>query len=67
MKILNRLKYLIKPVINWITFKLTLYHTMMTFNAVKEKAFENIVGKEENAGNQHLLFSQCFLFHERQL
>ena len=28
----------------------------------KKKAFENIVGKGENAGNQHLLlFPQCFL------
>ena len=27
-----------------------------------EKTFENIVGKEENAGNQHfLLFQQSFL------
>ena len=33
-----------------------------------QKPFENIVGKEENAGNQHfLLFSQCFLSCERQL
>ena len=29
---------------------------------VVKKAFENIVGKGENAGNQHfLLFPQCFL------
>ena len=29
---------------------------------LEEKPFENIVGKEENAGNQHfLLFPQCFL------
>ena len=28
---------------------------------LKRKAFENIVGKEENAGNQHFLLSpQCF-------
>ena len=28
----------------------------------REKTFENIMGKEENAGNQHfLLFPQCFL------
>ena len=28
----------------------------------EEEAFENIVGKEENAGNQHFLpFPQCFL------
>ena len=31
------------------------------------KAFENIVGKEENAGNQHfLLFPQCFLPFTKQ-
>ena len=30
-------------------------------------AFENIVGKEENAGNQHfLLFPQCFLPIQKQ-
>ena len=29
---------------------------------LRMKAFENIVRKRENAGNQHiLLFSQCFL------
>ena len=32
------------------------------FTTLKKKYFENIVGKGENAGNQHfLLFSQCFL------
>ena len=31
------------------------------------KPFENIVGKGENAGNQHfLLFPQCFLPCQRQ-
>ena len=31
---------------------------------MKKKPFENIVGKEENAGNQHfLLFLQCSLFY----
>ena len=44
---------------------LTHYHTIATFNEpenLKKKPFENIVGKEENAGNQHfLLFLQCFL------
>ena len=34
----------------------------------RKKPFENIVGKEENAGNQHfLLFPQCFLSYETQL
>ena len=42
---------------------------MTTFGALKEKMpFENIVGKEENGGNQHfLLFPQCFLSYETQL
>ena len=35
---------------------------------LKKKAFENIVGKGENAGNQHfLLFPQCFLFFPTQI
>ena len=34
---------------------------------LKEKAFENILGKGENAGNQHfLLFLQCFLPYQMQ-
>ena len=34
---------------------------MTTFDALKEKAFENVVGKKENAGNQHfLLFLQSY-------
>ena len=33
----------------------------------KKKPFENIVGKGENAGNQHfLLFPKCFLLYQRQ-
>ena len=41
---------------------LTLYHTIPTFNDREKEAFENIVGKGENAGNQHfLLLPQCFL------
>ena len=37
---------------------LTLYHTITT---LYKKPFENIVGKGENADNQHfLLFPQCF-------
>ena len=47
---------------------LTIYNTIPTFNDPEEKAFENIVGKEENAGNQHfLLFPQCFLSHPEQI
>ena len=40
---------------------LTLYHAIATLNTLKKKAFENILGKGENAGHQHfLLFPQCF-------
>ena len=41
---------------------LTLYHTILTFNEPPiRKSFENVVGKAENAGNQHfLLFPQYF-------
>ena len=35
---------------------------------MKQRAFENIVGKGENAGNQHfLLFPQCFLPFPNQI
>ena len=34
----------------------------------EKKAFENIVGKAENAGHQHfLLFPQCFLLFPTQI
>ena len=34
---------------------------------LKKMAFENIMGKGENAGNQHfLLFPQCFLLFPTQ-
>ena len=40
--------------------RLALYNTILTFN--DPKAFENNLGKGENAGNQHfLLFPKCFL------
>ena len=40
---------------------------MMIFDTLKEKSLGNIVGKGENAGNQHfLLFPQCFLPYKRQ-
>ena len=48
---------------------LTLYHTIPTFNTSEgKKTFENIVGKGENAGNQHFLlfFPQCFLPFPRE-
>ena len=34
---------------------LTFYYTMTTFDAHEEKAFENIIGKGENAGKQQFL------------
>ena len=35
---------------------------------LRKKPFENIVGKGENAGNQHfLLFPQCFLPLKKQI
>ena len=49
---------------------LILYHTIPTFNDPERKKFEknqNIVGKEENAGNQHFLyFPQCFLLFPKK-
>ena len=43
-------------------YQLTLYHTIPTFNDPEKEGFENIVGKGENAGNQHFLqFPQCLL------
>ena len=40
----------------------TLYHIAMTFNKPLLEALENIVGKVENAGNQHFLLS-CNVFY----
>ena len=41
--------------------ELTLYQTIPGFKTLGWKAFENTVGKEENAGNQHfLLFPTMF-------
>ena len=37
---------------------LTFYHKMTTFNDPGKETFENIVGKGENAGNQHFLLFQ---------
>ena len=42
--------------------ELTLYHTIPTFNDPEREPFEKLVGKGENAGNQHfVLFPQGFL------
>ena len=44
------------------------YHTVLSEMTFREKPFENIVGKGENAGNQHfLLFPKCFLPYENQI
>ena len=46
-------------------YELTLFHTTPT---LKKKALENIVGKGENAGNQHfLLLPPCFLPLSKQI
>ena len=43
---------------NW----LSLYDTIPTFNDPEKGSCENMVGKRENASNQHFsLFPQCFL------
>ena len=46
---------------------ITLYHTITILTTLKKKPFENILGKGENAGNQHFPpFPQCFLpFHQK--
>ena len=42
--------------------RLTLYHTIPSFNDPEQDTLENILGKGENAGNQHfLLYPKCFL------
>ena len=47
---------------------LTPFHAILTFNDLKKEAFEKIVGKGENADNQHfLLFPQCFLSFQIQI
>ena len=50
-----------------IAFK-PLPHNPDFQTTLKKKAFENIVGKGENAGDQHfLLFPQCFLPVPKQI
>ena len=44
-----------------------LPHESQLLMTLKKKAFENTVGRRENAGNQHfLLFPQCFLLYQRE-
>ena len=39
----------------FITFKDKDYHLTLYHTTLRKKTLENIVGKEENAGNQHFL------------
>ena len=41
--------------------ELSLFNTILTIIDPKKEAFENIVGKGENAGNQHFSVSQTIL------
>ena len=38
-------------------WNIRVYRTVTTVNFIEENSFENIVEKEENAGNQHFSFS----------
>ena len=48
---------------------LTLSLTILTFNNPKKQSFESIVGKEENAGDQHFFFllPKWFLSYPEQI
>ena len=62
------LSTLINSMLQLLLSSLTIYHTMMTFEASAENDFWKHCGKEENAGNQHfLLFPQCFLHYKKKL
>ena len=52
-----------------INYVLTIYKKkIIGFNVPCKAAFENIVGKGENAGSQHfLIFPQCFLLFQGQI
>ena len=46
---------------------LTLSPQSQLLTTLKKQLFENILGKGENAGNQHfLLFPQCFLIYQEE-
>ena len=50
----------------WCGKELILHNTILCYNNLSKNPFQNIVGKGENAGNQHfLLFPQCFLPYQR--
>ena len=54
-----------KQVLNVDRFNSTTQYQLL--KTLKNKAFENILGKGENASNQYfLLFPQCFLPYQRQ-
>ena len=62
---LSILKACVKDKSNEAQFFTTKYPVLTTF---LKKAFENIVGKGENAGHQHFfLFPLCFLFYQKQI
>ena len=49
-------------------FLLTPYHITPTFMTLRKETFENILGKGENAGNQHFLhFPKCFQPYPTQI
>ena len=52
-----------------IDTNLKLHKKVLSFyQTFGQKAFENIVCKGENAGNQHIFpFRQCFLFFQRHV
>ena len=51
-----------------VHFFKTLYHTIRLSTQLRKEAFENILGKGENAGYQHfLLFLKCFLPFPKQI
>ena len=47
--------------------KMPINKQYLVFTTLEKKAFENILGKGENAGYKHFLFSpQCFLSIPKQ-
>ena len=59
---LGKLGFLNKRLKAFLLGVINSFYTILTFKDHAEVAFENILGKGENAGNQHfLVFSKCFL------
>ena len=46
--------------------KLNLYHTIPHLTTLKKMSLENIVGKGENAGNQHFPFSHSGFYFMKE-